>query len=119
MQSDQLYLPLYVSSLVGSDTDRNSKLLHQGRYCEEIAYTLTAQIVAITAPMNKIHLWSLVSAYRAFCEFLCGFPDGHLIIVYLFFHAPDPPGNLNSLEYPFPEYIPDKYDYFLNMSGYT
>ena len=96
MQSDQLYLPLYVSSLVGSDTDRNSKLLHQGRYCEEIAYTLTAQIVAITAPMNKIHLWSLVSAYRAFCEFLCGFPDGHLIIVYLFFHAPDPPGNVNS-----------------------
>ena len=77
-----------------SGSSENTKLLHQPRYRQEIAYTLTAHVVAVTVPMNKIHLWSSISTYRAFCWFLCGFPDGHLIIVYLFFHAPAPPGNL-------------------------
>ena len=74
----------------------NTKLLHQRCYRQEIAYTLTAHVVTVAVPMNKIHLWPSISTYRAFCGFLCSFHDGHLIIVYLFFHAPAPPGNANT-----------------------
>lgn len=76
----------------------NVKLLHQCRYRQEIAYTFTAQIIAVTMPVYKIYFSPPISAYRTLCIFMGGLSDGHFIVTYLFFHVPAPPGNVNSVE---------------------